>query len=78
MILVLAVPSLGFPPAIVFGFASLVGTVAATGHSVTEAGITHPTLIAGLSMLVGALFGLASEAFTSFLAVRVRAKAEAH
>jgi hypothetical protein len=77
MILVSAVPSLGFPPAIVFGFASLVGTVAATGHPVTEAGATHPTLIAALSMLVGALFGFASEAFTNILVVRVRAKAEA-
>jgi hypothetical protein len=73
MILVSAVPRLGFPPAIVFGFASLVGTVAATGHPVTEAGVTHPTLIAGLSMLVGALFGFASEAFTNILAVRARA-----
>lgn len=78
MILASAVPTLGFPPAIVFGFASLVGTVGATGHPVTEAGVTHPTLIAGLSILVGALFGFASEAFTNILAVRARPKAEAH
>jgi hypothetical protein len=78
MILVSALPRHGYPPAIVFGFASLVGTVAATGHRVTEVGITHRTLIAGLSMLVGALFGFVLEGFTNVLAVRAQVKAEAH
>lgn len=61
MIVVSGVPFLRYPPAIVFGFASLVSTVFGTGHRVTEISPNHPTLIAALAMLVGAGFGLASE-----------------
>jgi hypothetical protein len=78
MILVSASPRLGFPPAIVFGFASLVGTVAVTGHAVTNIGITHPALIAACSMMVGAVFGVVSEVFANLLAARIPARAEAH
>lgn len=70
MILAASSGFLGYPPAIVVGFASLVGTVQATGHGVLEAGIAHPTLVAGLSMLVGALFGIASEILAKALTER--------
>jgi hypothetical protein len=53
--------------AIVFGFASTVGTVAATGQSMTVIGPHHPTFIAALAMLVGASFGYVSGVLTEFL-----------
>jgi hypothetical protein len=48
-------------PAIVWGFASTVGTVAATGHSITTASFNNPALAAALAMVLGAVFGIASE-----------------
>lgn len=48
-------------PAIVFGFAMTVGTIAATGNGITAPGWSNPALIAAATALVGALFGLASE-----------------
>jgi hypothetical protein len=48
-------------PAIVWGFASTVGTVAATGHDITTASVDNPALVAALSMVLGAVFGIASE-----------------
>jgi len=48
-------------PAIVFGFAMTVGTIAATGHGITTGGVSNPALIAATTALVGAVFGLASE-----------------
>ena len=48
-------------PAIVWGFASTVGTVAATGHGITTASINNPALVAALSMVLGAVFGIASQ-----------------
>jgi len=68
MILASAVPLLSFPPAIVFGFASTVGTVAATGKNIIIADLSHPTIIAAVAMLVGACFGFASEVGTNMLA----------
>lgn len=59
---------LDFPPAIVFGFASLVGTTAATQTTITgTVGLTHPTLVAMVTMLLGAAFGFASEIGTQLL-----------
>jgi hypothetical protein len=71
MILASALPGFGFPPAIVFGFASTVGTMVATGHPITEASITNPGLIAAVSMLVGAAFGFVSEKFADALTSRM-------
>ena len=68
MIAVSAWPILDFPPAIVFGFASLVGTSAATDTSIVAWGITHPTLVAAAAMLLGGLFGYVSEIGTQLLA----------
>jgi Protein of unknown function (DUF1097) len=75
MIFVSALPLLNFPPAIVFGFASLVGTTAATNTTVTTAGINHPTLVAMAAMLLGGLFGLMSEFGTQLLSARQSAAA---
>jgi len=59
----------------VFGFASLVGTTAATNTTVTTAGINHPTLVAMAAMLLGGLFGLMSEFGTQLLSARQSAAA---
>lgn len=67
MIAVGVLPILNFPPAIVFGFASLVGTSAATGTTIVTSGITHPTLVAMAAMLLGGLFGFVSELGTQML-----------
>ncbi|OOO27721.1 hypothetical protein BS627_03115 [Agrobacterium salinitolerans] len=75
MILVSAMPILNFPPAIVFGFASFVGTTAATGTTVTTSGLNHPTLVAMAAMLLGGLFGLVSEIGTNILAAKKTATA---
>ena len=70
MIVVTKLRSIPYPPAIVFGFASLVGTTAATGHGVTTAGIANPILVAGFSMLVGAAFGFVSELLANAFTAR--------
>lgn len=70
MILVSGIPLLNFPPAIVFGFASLVGTTAATNTTVVTAGLNHPTLVAMAAMLLGGVFGLISEIGTQLLSSR--------
>ncbi|MEO3414291.1 DUF1097 domain-containing protein [Roseovarius sp. CAU 1744] len=68
---------LDFPPAIVFGFASLVGTTAATQTTITGAeALTHPTLIAMLAMVVGASFGFVSEIVTKLLSAGQTAEAQ--
>jgi hypothetical protein len=52
---------LSVTPAIVFGFASTVGTVAVRGDAVDVLSITHPSLVAATAMVLGAGFGFASE-----------------
>jgi hypothetical protein len=54
-------PWISATPAIVFGFAMTVGTMAATGNGITTAGISHPALVAAVTALVGAGFGVLSE-----------------
>jgi hypothetical protein len=70
MILASAHRALGYPPAIVFGFASTVGTTAATGHGINELTLRNPALIAAISLLVGAVFGIVSERFAALLTAR--------
>lgn len=70
MILVSSLPGFGFPPAIVFGFASLVGTMVATGHPITEVSVQNPAIIAAIAMLVGDAFGFVSEKFANALTAR--------
>ncbi|MBY3383835.1 DUF1097 domain-containing protein [Rhizobium laguerreae] len=75
MVMVSSVKILNFPPAIVFGFASLVGTTAATNTSVVTSGMNHPTLVAMAAMLLGGAFGLLSEIGTSLLSTKKPATA---
>ena len=58
-------------PAIVWGFASTVGTVAVTGDPITTPSIANPALIAALSMVLGAVFGIASEYWGTAMTARV-------
>jgi len=48
-------------PAVVWGFASTVGTTVATGHAITTVGIHNPALVAAAALITGALFGIVSE-----------------
>lgn len=67
---------LSITPAIVWGFASLVGTAVATGASITVPAITHPTLVCAASMIVGASFGYLSELWANAMTSKA-SKAEA-
>ncbi len=57
-------------PAIVWGFACTVGTTAATGHGITTASIDNPALVTALAMVLGAVFGIASEYWGAAMAPR--------
>lgn len=61
MVQVSRLPWISATPAIVFGFAMTVGTIAATGNGITTTGIGHPALVAAVTAVVGAGFGVASE-----------------
>jgi len=61
MVQVSRIPAISATPAIVFGFAMTVGTIAATGNGITTAGLGHPALVAATTALVGAGFGVLSE-----------------
>jgi Protein of unknown function (DUF1097) len=54
-------PLLSAIPAIVWGFASTVGTTAATGNPITTAGLANPGLMAAVAMILGGVFGYLSE-----------------
>lgn len=76
MIYASSVKLMDFPPAIVFGFASLVGTTAATQTTITGGGgLGHPTLVALTAMLIGASFGFVSELGTKALSAKQPAEA---
>jgi hypothetical protein len=55
------IPLLSAIPAIVWGFASTVGTTIATGKSITTLGLENPGLVAAAAMVLGGCFGLLSE-----------------
>jgi len=55
------VPLLSILPAIVWGFASTVGTTAVGGKPMTTPGFDNPALIAAAALITGALFGFISE-----------------
>ncbi|WP_343656738.1 DUF1097 domain-containing protein [Paraburkholderia caribensis] len=57
-------------PAIVWGFASTVGTTVATGKAITTAGIGNPALVATAALVTGAAFGFVSEVVGEALAFR--------
>jgi uncharacterized protein DUF1097 len=48
-------------PAIVWGFASTVGTTVATGKPITTMSIENPAIVAATALIVGGLFGFVSE-----------------
>ena len=77
MILMTRFSITSFPPAIVFGFASTVGTVAATGRPLNVLSIHQPSLIAAVAMLVGASFGYVSEILATALTAKSIRTAEA-
>jgi Protein of unknown function (DUF1097) len=56
-------PLLTAIPAIVWGFASTVGTSIATARPITELSLHNPALVAAAAMILGASFGYASEAW---------------
>lgn len=55
------VPLLTAIPAIVWGFASTVGTTVATGKPITAMGLENPALVAAAAMILGGVFGYLSE-----------------
>ncbi len=54
-------PLLSAIPAIVWGFASTVGTSVATGQPITAAGLANPGVVAAAAMILGGVFGYLSE-----------------
>jgi hypothetical protein len=61
MVQVSKIPILTAIPAIVWGFASTVGTSVATGMPITTAGLNNPGIVAAAAMILGGLFGYLSE-----------------
>ncbi|MGF6768494.1 hypothetical protein P3T18_000964 [Paraburkholderia sp. GAS199] len=57
-------------PAIVWGFASTVGTSVATGNAITTAGMGNPALVGAAALVTGAVFGFVSEIVGEALAVK--------
>jgi hypothetical protein len=55
------IPLLSILPAIVWGFASTVGTTAVGGKPMTTVGLDNPALIAACALFTGAVFGRLSE-----------------
>jgi hypothetical protein len=70
MVLASRVRLLAACPAIVWGFASTVGTVAVAGGDVTEGFLGNPVLMAAIAVILGALFGIASEQLAALLTAR--------
>lgn len=54
-------PTFAPTPAVVWGFASTVATMVGTGVPISHAGLTNPGLVAAAAIILGALFGYASE-----------------
>ena len=57
-------------PAIVWGFASTVGTTIATGKAITTVGIGNPALVAAAALITGAVFGIVSETLGDALCLK--------
>jgi len=55
------IPLLTAIPAIVWGFASTVGTTIATGKPITTTGLANPAVVAAAAMILGGMFGYLSE-----------------
>ncbi|AKJ67602.1 membrane protein [Pandoraea thiooxydans] len=61
-------------PAIVWGFASTVGTTVATGKAITTAGLSNPALVAAAALITGAAFGFVSEVIGNALTLKREAR----
>jgi hypothetical protein len=61
MVLASQLKLLNILPAIVWGFASTVGTTVATGKAMTTMGYDNPAVVAAVALLTGAVFGYVSE-----------------
>lgn len=61
MVQVSKIPLLMAIPAIVWGFASAVGTTIATDKTITTPGLENPALVAAVAMILGGVFGYLSE-----------------
>ncbi|MCS3470880.1 hypothetical protein M2401_004638 [Pseudomonas sp. JUb42] len=68
------VPLLSILPAIVWGFASTVGTTAVGGKPMTTPGLENPALIAAGALITGAVFGYVSEWLGDALTSKPRAQ----
>lgn len=68
------VPILTAIPAIVWGFASTVGTTIATAKPITTVGLDNPALVAAVAMILGGLFGYLSELWGDALTQRSSAE----
>jgi Protein of unknown function (DUF1097) len=76
MVLVSRASLLGTIPAIVWGFASTVGTAAVTGRGVLIASIGNPVLMAAVALVLGGLFGIVSERVAQVLSAEQANRAE--
>lgn len=69
-------PPLAFTPAGFLGFASTVGTIAATDSAITDpVGLGHPAVLVVAAFVIGVGFGLCSEWASSRLTLKSAAKA---
>jgi hypothetical protein len=66
------VPLLAAIPAIVWGFASTVGTSIATDKPITTPGLENPALVAAAAMVLGGLFGYLSELWGDAMTAKTR------
>lgn len=57
-------------PAIVWGFASTVGTTVASGKPITTPGLANPALVAAAALVTGAIFGFVSERLGNALTMK--------
>ncbi|CAN5667487.1 hypothetical protein BH10ACT9_BH10ACT9_04600 [soil metagenome] len=75
MVAVSRVPLLAAIPAIVWGFASTVGTTAVTGREILYSdSIGHPVLMVVTAMLLGGVFGIASETLANVMTTRQKSE----
>jgi len=63
-------------PAIVWGFASMVGTTVATGKPIGTPGLANPALVAATALVLGGLFGYVSEWLANLLTSKSAALAD--
>ncbi|QEY63035.1 DUF1097 domain-containing protein [Metapseudomonas lalkuanensis] len=68
------IPLLSILPAIVWGFASTVGTTAVGGKPMTTPGLENPALIAAAALITGAVFGYISERLGDALTSKPRTR----